>query len=46
MTVGFLKSYPANIFLLKADWKEKLPLYQQKTLFEDLHEPSGRVHAA
>lgn len=46
MTVGFLKSYPANIFLLKTDWKEKLPLYQQKTLFEDLHEPSGRVHAA
>ncbi len=46
MIVGFFTSYPANIFLLKTGWKEKMPLYQQETMFENLDEPSGRSHAA
>jgi len=46
MIVGFFTSYPANIFLLKTGWKEKMPLYQQETMFENLDEPSGRGHAA
>ena len=32
MIVGFFTSYPANIFLLKTGWKEKMPLYQQETM--------------
>jgi hypothetical protein len=46
MIVGFFTSYPANIFLLKTGWKEKMPLYQQETMLENLDEPSGRSHAA
>jgi hypothetical protein len=46
MIVGFFTSYPANIFLLKTGWKEKMPVYQQETMFENLDEPSGRIHAA
>jgi hypothetical protein len=31
MIVVFFTSYPANIFLLKTGWKEKMPLYQEET---------------
>jgi hypothetical protein len=46
MIVGFFTSYPANLFLLKTGWKEKMPLSQQETIFEHLDEPFGRGHAA
>ena len=41
--VVFFTSYPANILLLKTGWKEKMPLYQQEDMFENLDEPSGEA---
>ncbi len=47
MIFGFFTSYPANIFLLKSGWKEEIPLYEtNRTMFEILNEPSGKIHAA
>ena len=46
MIVGSFTSYPANLFLLNTGWKEKMPLSQQETIFENLDEPFGRGHAA
>ena len=45
MIVGFFTSYPVNIFLLKVGWKEKMPLYQHKSMFKNLHEPPGGLAA-
>ena len=43
MIVGFFTSYPVNIFLLKTGWKEKMPLYQQETMFENLGSHPGQA---
>lgn len=46
MVVGFVTSYPANIFLLKSGWKERMPLSHQTAIFDNLDAPSRRGHAA
>jgi hypothetical protein len=46
MIIGFFTSYPANIFLLKTGWKEKMPLYHEEAMPEGSGEPSGTSHAA
>jgi hypothetical protein len=46
MIIGFFTSYPANIFLLKTGWKEKMPQYKHETIGQDLNEHSGRSRAA
>lgn len=46
MIIGFFTSYPVNSFLLKAGWKEKMPLYHQETMVRNLDERSGTRHAA
>jgi hypothetical protein len=46
MIVGFFTSYPANIFLLKTGWKEKMPLYKQETMSQNLNEQPGKSRAA
>jgi hypothetical protein len=46
MILGFFTSYPANLFLLKIGWKEKMPQYKYEMERKMLEEQSRRSRAA
>lgn len=37
-----MRADTVNIVLLKTGWKDKMPLYQHETLFENLYESTRR----
>ncbi len=46
MVLGFFTSYPVNIFLIKAGWKEKMPQDKNETKKTMRREQFGQERAA
>lgn len=46
MIIGYLTSYPANVFLLKRGWKEKMPQYKSEMKAKMRQERTQRQEAA
>ena len=46
MILGYFTSYPANVFLLKAGWKEKMPRYKREMKMNMRRQQAGEPKAA
>jgi hypothetical protein len=46
MVIGYFTSWPANVFLLKSGWKEKMPQYKPEMKRKMAREMARQQHAA